>query len=127
MTDDHHNRRKHRRFTLSRAARMVLAPLREESSGQLIDLSETGASLTTRWAITAGVHVFISFVHQGVPCEATGSVVRVFPFGALYGLAVEFGFANDALYGFVRTLEATPEATRPHLLDGVSEIVVQIA
>lgn len=127
MTDDPQNRRKHRRFTLSRAARMILAPLHEESPGQLIDISVNGASLTTRWAITAGVHVFISFVYEGESCEATGSVVRVFPFGRVYGLAVEFGFANEALAGFIQILEATPDATRPHLLDRVSEITVQIA
>lgn len=124
MADE--DRRKHRRFTLGKWGRVVLSPIGTEAPGQLIDMSSHGASITTRWAVTAGVGVFVSFRAGGQACEATGSVVRVFPFGELYGLAVELGYANPEFLGFLRALEAAPEASRPDMLDTIEELVVSL-
>lgn len=120
-------RRKHRRFTLSKRARVILGPIQQESSGQLVDLSANGASLTTEWAITAGVGVFVTFAVGGRSCEATGHVVRVFPFGAVYGVAVEFGVANEEFYEFLRELDRAHEAARPDMLGAIEQLCVHVA
>lgn len=127
MSTEHDERRKHRRFTLSKRARLVLTPLREEADGQLIDLSLEGASITARWAVTAGVGVYLTFTVGGVLCEATGSVLRVFPFGDNFGLAVEFGVANGAFGDFLRRLEDAHEANRPDIMGEIVDLVIQIA
>jgi len=120
------DRRKHRRFTLGTWGRVVLAPVGTEAPGQLIDLSSHGASITTRWAVTNGVGVFLSFRTGEQLCEATGSVVRVFPFGDLYGLAVELGYANAAFLGFLGALEAAAEASRPDMLETIDDLVISL-
>lgn len=127
MSEPPHERRKARRFTLRTWARVILAPLGEEAPGQLIDLSMSGASITTRWAITSGVGVYVTFRYAGELCEATGRVLRVFPFGEMYGVAVEFGIANQNLGRFLREFEETHEASRPELLARIEDLVIQIA
>lgn len=124
MADE--DRRKHRRFALGKWGRVVLSPVGTEAPGQLMDLSSHGASITTRWAVTNGVGVFFSFHTGGQLCEATGSVVRVFPFGELYGLAVELGYANDEFLGFLNALEAAAEASRPDMLATIEDLVIKL-
>ena len=46
MIDGHDERRRHRRFTLRKKAAMTLGPTGEVGAGHLVDLSETGASLS---------------------------------------------------------------------------------
>ncbi len=119
-------RRKHRRFTLGKWGRVVLSPIGAEAPGQLIDLSSHGASITTRWAVTAGVGVFVSFRAGDQTCEATGSVIRVFPFGELYGLAVNLGYANDEFAGFLQALENAHEASRPDMLEAIEDLMISL-
>jgi hypothetical protein len=128
VIDGHDERRRHRRFTLRKKAAMTLAPTGEEGAGHLVDMSETGASITAPWSVTVGVGVYIQFViAPDVACEATGSVVRVFPFGDDFGLAVDLGYANPAFIHFLRNLDGAAEAIRPDYLADIRDLTIRIA
>jgi len=129
VIDEAEDRRRHRRFTLRKRAALELGSLGEGGEGHLVDLSETGASITAPWAVAAGVGIYIQFnLAPDVPCEATGSVVRVFPFGGgHYGLAVELGYANPAFIHFLRNLDAAAEAIRPDFLADIRDLRIRIA
>ncbi len=98
-------------------------------AGQLMDLSAGGVSFRARVEPTPGAGAFVDFVYKDRwACQATGHVVRVLPFGtAERGVAIEFGFANEALQAFLQTLAETPEALRPDLLEGVSDMSIRVA
>jgi len=121
------DRRRHRRFTLRKRASMVLSPVGESGTGHLVDLSETGASITAPWAVAVGVGVYIQFMVHDVPCEATGRVVRVFPFGGHYGLAVDLGYANPSFLHFLRNLDSAAEAVRPDVRGDIADLQIRIA
>ena len=127
MIDGHDERRRHRRFTLRKKAAMTLGPTGEEGAGHLVDLSETGASLTAPWSVASGVGVYIHFQIVDVACEATGSVVRVFPFGDHVGLAVDLGYANPTFIHFLRNLDEAAEAVRPDFLADIRDLTIRIA
>lgn len=126
MTDD--DRRKHRRFSLMKPAAIILGPTGEHTTGKLYDLSLTGASIVTTWAVTTGVGTYIRFVlATGIECEATGSVIRVYPFGKEFGVAIQFGYANGPFGAFLHRLEAAGEANRPDLLAEINDLSIQFA
>jgi len=127
MTGDGQDRRRHRRFALGKPARIVLAPTRQESRGELMDLSRAGASVVTDIAVTAGVGIYIYFVVGDVEHEATGSVLRAFPFGARFGLAIDLGFVTDPFLAFLDRLASASEAGRPDIMDEIEGLTIRIA
>ncbi len=127
MIDPADDRRRHRRFTLRKRAALELGS-GERGEGHLVELSETGASITAPWSVAVGVGIYIQFtLAPDVPCEATGSVIRVLPFGGHHGLAVELGYANPAFIHFLRNLDAAAEAIRPDFLADIRDLHIRIA
>jgi hypothetical protein len=110
-------------------ATLLMGADRSRLAGHLLELSAGGAFITTRTdaSIAAGAGVFVHFVYQrDQVCEATGHVVRVLPFGAERGLAIEFGFANPELSQLLHTLGSTPAALLPELLGDISDIEIRL-
>jgi hypothetical protein len=128
VIDEADDRRRHRRFTLRKRAALELGSPPARGDGHRVELSETGASLTVPWAVAVGAGIYIQFtLAPDVHCEATGSVIRVFPFGGHHGLAVELGYANPAFIHFLRNLDAAAEAIRPDFLSDIRDLRIHIA
>ena len=124
MNPNDPDRRRHRRFVLSLPASIERGP--ERGRGHLVDLSELGASLSAPSAVAAGTPTYLFFdLVPDIRCEATGAVVRVVPFGRLYGIGVELAYANPGYLHFLRNLDATPEAIRPVLLGDIRGLTVR--
>ncbi len=122
------DRRRHRRFTFEVEVAVFAGTASIPKPGHLMDLSAGGVSFRAPIEPAVGAGAFIDFVYQERwACQATGYVVRVLPFGAQRGVAIEFGFANDALRSFLHTLKQTPQALRPNLLAALDNVSVRIA
>jgi hypothetical protein len=121
-------RRRHRRFALRLPATLSLSGGAAGGPAHLADLSEGGAFLTCRAALPVDAGVYVRFRIDGeTVCEATGSVLRVMPFGAEQGVAVAFVYANEALLAFLRALHAALDADRPELLADIRGLEIQVA
>lgn len=106
-------------------AALRYGPHKIPDQGLLVDLSETGASVSAKLEQEVGQSVYLRFtILPSTLCEATGQVRRIFPLGAEYGVGVEFAFANDALLNFLRNLDATPAAGHPHMLGDIADLQV---
>ena len=97
------------------------------NQGKLIDLSRTGASISSSVEPASTAGIYLRFLIQpDVRCEATGSVMRLLPLGGNWGLGVEFAYVNDSLQIFLRNLEAAAEAVRPDILRDIRDLTITI-
>lgn len=114
-------------MVLQTPVEVLVGPEKAVRPGRLLDLSAGGAFISAAVQAKVGDGVFISFVYWADDvCEATGQIIRIMPFGADHGLAIEFAIANDPLLYFVQTYERTPEALRPELIESLSDIRVRL-
>ena len=116
------DRRRSRRFAL----KLPIAVHSGEghvTAGYLNDISEGGAFVQATWSVPENTNIFIRFTVMDYVCEATGTILRVAPFGPdVHGLAIAFGFANDNFTNFVLNLESLAEARRPGYLENVENL-----
>jgi hypothetical protein len=119
-------RRRYKRFALMLSAGLRYGPHKIPDQGRLVDLSESGASVSAKVEQELGQSVYLSFkIRPDTLCEATGNVCRIMPLGPEYGLAIEFAYANNALLNFLRNLDATPAAGHPDYLSDIIDLVIQ--
>ena len=99
-------------------------------SGHVQNFSETGASFISPDFIGVGTIVYIGFYlgeHVDRPrCEATGKVVRTLPFGATFGIGMEFQFADESFLAFLHQLANCREADRPELLGQIRDLELHV-
>ena len=123
----HNDRRRHRRYVLQTPVEVLVGPEKVTRPGRLLDLSAGGTFVSAPVQAEVGAGIFMSFVYWGNhQCEATGQIIRIMPFGAEVGLAIEFVFANDPLLDFVKTYERTADALRPELIESLSQIQLRL-
>jgi hypothetical protein len=123
MTSDEPERRRHRRFVIAKPVAVHFAGDPRIEAGQLIDFSEHGASLTIFSPVAEASGAYFSFqLDPDTHCEATGSTVRVLPFGKFYGVGIDLVFANPAYLNFLRNLDAIAEATRAKFFAEMSDL-----
>ena len=126
MTSPAPERRRHRRFVIAKSVAVHFAGDTRIEAGQLVDFSEHGASLTMFSPVTEGSGAHFSFEPDPTTlCEATGSTVRVLPFGKFYGVGIDLVFANPAYLNFLRNLDAIPEATRAKFFAEMHNLVIR--
>lgn len=90
-----------------------------------MDLSESGAALTSPRPVPVHSGVFLRFrIDPDISCEATGAVVRSHRFGELWGVGVDLTYANQPFLNFLRNLDSVHEAERPALLGDIRDLQV---
>ncbi len=126
MTSSEPERRRHRRFVIAKPVTVRFAADTRVEAGQLVDFSEHGASLTMFSPVAEGCGAYFSFqLDPDTHCEATGSTVRVLPFGKFYGVGIDLVFANPAYLNFLRNLDAIPEATRAKFFAEMGNLIIR--
>jgi hypothetical protein len=120
-----HERRRHRRFVLRLPATLYVGAQDEPQRGHLLDISESGASITGPLPVPVHTGAYLRYrLEPSTSCEATGAVVRSAHFGHEWGIAIDLTYANQPFINFLRNLGAVHEAERPALLADIRDLQV---
>ncbi len=91
-----------------------------------MDLAERGAFLMMEVVEAVGQTARLTFRVGTDICQASGVVLRVMPFAAGQGLALELHQANPVFVNFVRNLVASADPVRMALVADIEDVVAFI-
>lgn len=118
-------RRRHRRVAFKLPVALHLGH-GQPRSAFLMDLAEGGAFLMMETAEPVGETARLTFRVGNDICQASGRVLRIMPFAAGQGVALELTERNNVFVNFVRNLASAADPLRWALVGDIEDVVAFI-